>query len=156
MSGPLSLTTIAARPDLAPVVARWIWEEWGRPNGRPIERTLGRVASRTAQVGLEQCFVVLEGDTPAGTASLVAEDSDSRPDLTPWLASVFVDPAFRGRGHARVLVTAVESAARGAGVPTLWLFTETAASLYAALGWIPAGEIVEKGRPQALMRRDFR
>lgn len=156
MRGPLSLTTIAARPDLAPIVARWIWEEWGRAKGRPLERTEARVASRTALVGLEQCFVVLEGDTPAGTASFVAEDSDSRPDLTPWLASVFVDPAFRGRGHARVLVTAVESAARSAAVPTLWLFTRTAAPLYAALGWQAAGEIVEQGKPQLLMRRDLR
>jgi GNAT superfamily N-acetyltransferase len=156
MHGPLSLTTIAARPDLAPVVARWIWEEWGRAKGRPVERTVARVAARTARVGLEQCFVVLEGDTAAGTASFVAEDSDSRPDLSPWLASVFVDPAFRGRGHARLLVSAVESAARGAGVPRLWLFTETAAPLYASLGWQAAGEVIEQGRPNVLMRREFR
>jgi GNAT superfamily N-acetyltransferase len=156
MLGPLSLTTIAARPDLAPIVARWIWEEWGRAKGRPFERTLARVASRTAAVGLEQVFVVLEGETPAGTASFVSEDSDSRPDLSPWLASVYVDPAFRGRGHARLLVTAVEGAARSADMKTLWLFTRTAPALYASLGWQAAGEIIEDGKPQVLMRRDFR
>lgn len=151
----LSLTTIAARPDLAEPVARWIWEEWGRKKGRPFERILARVSSRTARVGLEQCVVLLDGDTPAGTASLVAEDADSRPDLSPWLASVFVAPAARGRGYARVLVTAVESAAREAGFPALWLFTDSAAGLYASLGWRDAGPLVENGKAYALMRRDL-
>jgi GNAT superfamily N-acetyltransferase len=151
----LSLTTIAASPRFAEPVARWIWEEWGRKKGRQFERTLARVSSRTAHAGLEQCFVLIDGEAPAGTASLVAEDADSRPDLSPWLASVFVDPASRGRGYGRVLVTAVESAAREAAIPTLWLFTDSAAGLYAALGWRDAGPLVENGKTYALMRRDL-
>jgi GNAT superfamily N-acetyltransferase len=91
-----------------------------------------------------------------GTASLVVDDAESRPDLSPWLASVFVAPEARGRGYARVLVTAVESAARAAGMPTLWLFTDTAEALYADLGWKPVGTIIEQGKPECLMRRDFR
>jgi GNAT superfamily N-acetyltransferase len=151
----LSVTTIAARPDLAEPVARWLWEEWGRKKGRPFERTLGMVSSRTAPRGLEQCFVLLDGEAPAGTASLAAEDADSRPDLSPWLASVFVAPEARGRGYGRVLVTAVESAAREAGFATLWLFTDSAAALYAGLGWRDAGTVLDQGRSYALMRRDL-
>lgn len=151
----LSVTTIAASPHLAEPVARWIWEEWGRKKGRPFERILARVSSRTAVTGLEQCVVLLDGATPGGTASLVAEDADSRPDLSPWLASVFVAPAARGRGYGRVLVTAVESAAREAAIPTLWLFTDSAAPLYASLGWRDGGPLTENGKTYALMRRDF-
>lgn len=151
----LALTTIAARPDLAEPVARWIWEEWGRAKGRPFERVLARVSSRTALRGLEQCMVLLDGEAPAATASLVAEDAVSRPELSPWLASVFVAPGLRGRGYGRVVVTAVESAAREAAIPTLWLFTDSAAGLYAALGWHDAGPLEEYGKTYALMRRNF-
>jgi GNAT superfamily N-acetyltransferase len=151
----LSLTTIAARPDLAETVAGWLWEEWGRKKGRPFEGVLARVSSRTALIGLEQCVVLLDGDTPAATASLVVEDADSRPDLSPWLASVFVSPTARGRGYGRVVVTAIESAAREAAIPTLWLFTDSAAPLYASLGWREAGPLTENGKTYALMRRDF-
>jgi GNAT superfamily N-acetyltransferase len=134
----LSLTTIAERPDLAAPVARWLWEEWGRRKG-----------------GLEQCFVALQDGAPVGTASLAAEDADSRPDLSPWLASVFVAPAARGRGYGRLLVTAVECAARSSGFGTLWLFTDGAAGLYAALGWRDAGTVEDHGRTYTLMRRDL-
>jgi len=151
----LALTTIADRPDLAEPVARWLWEEWGRKKGRPFERTHGMIAARTARQGLEQCFVALEDGAPVGTASLAAEDADSRPDLSPWLASVFVAPEARGRGYARVLVTAVESAARVAGFPTLWLFTDSAARIYASLGWVDAGTVADHGRGYVLMRRDL-
>jgi GNAT superfamily N-acetyltransferase len=151
----LAVTTIAASPHLAEPVARWLWEEWGRKKGRPFERILARVSSRTARNGLEQCVVLLDDATPAATASLVAEDADSRPDLSPWLASVFVAPAARGRGYGRVVVTAVESAAREAAIPTLWLFTDSAAGLYASLGWRDAGLLEENGKTYALMRRDF-
>jgi GNAT superfamily N-acetyltransferase len=151
----LSLTTIAERPDLAAPVARWLWEEWGRRKGRPFERTHGMIAARTARCGLEQCFVALQDGAPVGTASLAAEDADSRPDLSPWLASVFVAPAARGRGYGRLLVTAVECAARSSGFGTLWLFTDGAAGLYAALGWRDAGTVEDHGRTYTLMRRDL-
>ncbi|WP_144182903.1 GNAT family N-acetyltransferase [Elioraea rosea] len=149
----LALATIAERPELAPVVAPWLWEEWGRGKGRTLDQVLARIASRTARVGLEQTVVALEDGVAVATASLTAADADSRPELTPWLASVFVAPEARGRGYARVVVTAVESAARRGGFETLWLFTNSAPALYAGLGWQDAGTITEGGKPYALMRR---
>jgi len=151
----LSLTTIADRPDLAEPVARWLWVEWGQGKGRPYDHTRAMIAGRTSRIGLEQCFVALEDGVPVGTASLAAEDADSRPDLTPWLASVFVVPDRRGRGYGRVLVAAVECAARLGGFSMIWLFTDKAASLCASLGWCPAGSVEDHGRRYLLMRRDL-
>jgi GNAT superfamily N-acetyltransferase len=107
--------------------------------------------------GPEESFVLLDGDTPAGTASLAHDDLDSRPDLTPWLAGVYVPPAFRGRGHAAALVRHVEAAARAAGVGTLWLYTWTAAPLYARLGWVQTGleHEIKRNHQVVLMRRDL-
>jgi GNAT superfamily N-acetyltransferase len=91
---------------------------------------------------------------PIGTASLVHEDLESRQDLTPWLASVYVDPPFRGQGHARSLVRAIEATARARGVGRFWLYTQDAAGLYAKLGWIAAGTEQSGGHPVTLMYRD--
>ena len=49
-------------------------------------------------------------------------------------------PAFScrpstGKGIASALVPAIEDAARRLGYPTLYLFTTSAACLYAGLGW---------------------
>jgi GNAT superfamily N-acetyltransferase len=88
-----------------------------------------------------------------GTAGLRHDDLASRPDLTPWLAGVFVEPAARSRGYANALVRQVEAFAAAAGVPTLWLYTWTAAPLYARLGWQPVGPETDRGKDVVLMTR---
>ena len=89
-------------------------------------------------------FVALDdaGDI-VGTASLIFDDLDGDP-RNPWLASVFVAPAERGKGIATALVGAVEAKARELGYGRLYLFTDAAAALYAGLGW------------RVLERRDYR
>ncbi len=151
----VQVTTVREHPDTIQTVARWLWTEWAQRKGRPIERVIARLTARTATAGPEQTWVVLEGTTPVATASLVHDDLDTRSDLTPWLASVYVDPAFRGRGHAARLVRVVEQAARDAGISTLWLHTESAPGLYAKLGWIAVGPEVDHGHAVTLMRRDL-
>jgi predicted N-acetyltransferase YhbS len=88
-------------------------------------------------------FVALDDADIVGTASLIFDDLDGDP-RNPWLASVFVPAERRRRGIASALVGAVEAAARRLGYPRLYLFTTSAASLYAGLGW------------RALEQRDYR
>ncbi len=148
----LTIVSLEARPDLLPDVASWLWQEWGRRKGRTIDMVTARLAARPAG-GFEQSFVRLSGDVPVATASLVKADLDARPDLSPWLAGVFVDPRFRGQGHAAALVRRVEDAARAQGVTTLWLHTEHAAGLYAKLGWEAIGPEMDYQFAVTLMRR---
>jgi GNAT superfamily N-acetyltransferase len=149
----IEIVTTAARPELIPVVSPWLWREWGIRRGRTLEQVAASMARRVALQGPEQTFVLLDGGVPAATASLVHHDLDPRPDLTPWLASVFVHPEFRGRGHAPLMVRAVEASARAAGIATLYLDTNTAAPLYARLGWAVFGESVDLGEAVTLMQR---
>ena len=69
------------------------------------------------------------------------------------MAGVFVEPAFRGRGHATALIRRVEALAAEASVPVLWLYTAKAEALYAELGWESVGMEVDRGEPVVLMRR---
>jgi hypothetical protein len=85
-------------------------------------------------VGPPQTFVLLVNEQPVGTASLVAHDMDERPDLTPWLAGVFVIPEARGHRHPIRLVQSVEAACRSAGVGTVWPHTTNAERVYARVG----------------------
>ena len=150
---PYHLATLAERPDLLPTLTRWLRDH--HAPREPLARFAARIARRVSPLGPEQCFILLASGIPAGTASLTRRGLESRPDLTPWLANVFVAPAFRGRGHAPHLVAAVEAAARDADIPTLWLYTRTTERLYAALGWTPAGTFLREGDPVTLMRRDL-
>ena len=151
---PYAIVSTADRPELAEITARWRWEAFFRKHGRSFEDVLA-AAQRTAagaQV-MPRTFVLLADNAPIGTASLVAHDLDERPDLTPWLAGVFVTPAFRGQGHAARLITAVEDAAVGAAFPVLWLYTNTAARVYARAGWEHVETVQHNEKPYSVMRR---
>jgi len=149
---PPAIVNIATRPDLVPVVAGWLFEAFWRQEGYELADVV-EALKQSAAAGMPQSFVLIAGGEAAGTASFVAHDVDNRPDLTPWLAGVFVAPAHRGHGYASMLVKAVEQAARQEGVKTLWLYTNSAETLYARAGWERAGTISHLGVPKALMRR---
>jgi GNAT superfamily N-acetyltransferase len=145
------IVTTSDRPDLAPIVAAWLVKEFGYPGGRTPEQVTARILAPPN--GPEETFVLLEHDKPVGTASLTHDDLKSRPDLTPWLAGVYIEPSARGRGHATALVRRVEAFAATAGVSTLWLYTWTAESLYARLGWQRVGPETDRGKEVVLMTR---
>ena len=147
-----TIIAVPDRPDLAPTVASWLVEAFERrPGGRTVEEMAALLLA--PPIGPEETFVLLDGEVPAGTASLTHSDLASRPDLTPWLAGVFVLPAYRRRGHAAALVRHVEGFASTAGVQVLWLYTAAAELLYARLGWERVGLEQDRGQDVVLMRR---
>ena len=155
-TGRLAVTTIAKRPDLLPIVAHWLWREWWQRRGHSLEQTQTIYASCCTQVGAPQTFVLLADESPVGTVTLAKRDLDERPNLTPWLAGVFVVPEARGRGYVRHLLAAFDEACRAASIRTAWLYTNTAKRVYLRAGWQVAEVIQRQGKlPVTLMRRDL-
>lgn len=72
---------------------------------------------------------------PLGMASLVQRDGDMRPELGPWLASVFVHPNARRQGIADRLIEAIIRLARARGESRLYLFTPDCQALYERHGF---------------------
>lgn len=145
------IVTVSDRPDLAPLVARWRVDAFfAHPGGYTVEEMTALLLA--PPVGPKETFVLFDGGQPVGTAGLMRTDLETRPDLTPWLGGLFVEPAFCGRGHATALVWQVEAFALAASVPVLWLYTSTAEPLYRRLGWQRVGLEQENGQV-VLMRR---
>jgi GNAT superfamily N-acetyltransferase len=94
-----------------------------------------RMRARCGIGGVPTAVVALDDDGLCGSAFLVAQDVDDRPDLTPWLAGVYVLPGKRGRGIATALVGRVAEDASLLGHRALYLYTVSATALYARLGW---------------------
>ena len=150
------ITTTAERPDLVPIVAGWLWHEFWHWDGHTLQQTTAVVAASVTAKTLPRTFVLLLDGKPVGTASLSASDLAERPNLTPWLAGVYVVPEARGRGFAARLVATVEDACRSLGIPVAWLYTSTAERLYARAGWLEVETVQRPGKPAVtLMRRDL-
>lgn len=95
-----------------------------------------------------------EGE-PAGTCLLAPREIDPVHEVSPWLAGLFVAPAYRRRGVGAVLVRAIESEARQRGHTRLYLYTDTAEAYYQRLGWRTIDRANWKGFDTVLMARDL-
>jgi predicted N-acetyltransferase YhbS len=83
--------------------------------------------------------IAIEGHEPVGVARLVESDLESRPDLKPWLASVFVPGHKRNQGIGTTLCSEVVEIAKRCGFSRLYLFTPDRAPFYERQGWSVVG-----------------
>lgn len=132
----MHISYLAEHPHLIPALAGWHHAEWAHLNpGDTVEARISRMQKLLAKEQVPTAFVALQGETLLGSASLIDNDMDTRKDLQPWLASVYVAPEFRDRGVGSALVQRVVDEARALGIKTLYLFTPDRESLYARMGW---------------------
>jgi putative acetyltransferase len=96
-------------------------------------------------------LVVLDDDTAVGCGAVQAFDADGEHAGDGELKRMYVVPAARGRGFARVLLTCLEHVAREAGHPALRLSTgelqPEAMALYESSGYqrtAPWGKYVDQ------------
>jgi GNAT superfamily N-acetyltransferase len=152
----MQIELLADHPLLVRVISGWHFDEWSdRYPGTTRAAWTWELAGRCERDRIPVTFVAMVDSEPIGSASLVVCDMDTRPELSPWLAAVYVLPAFRRRGIATALVTHALTQARQLGVGQLYLWTDTAASLYSQLGRCPLGEESYKGKRVLVMVHDL-
>jgi len=88
-----------------------------------------------------------------GSVSLVRDDLPGREDLNPWLASLYVMPQFRGRGHGSRLVEEALRLFQSLGYDRVHLFTETAMPWFARFGFVVVDRALANNNPVTIMAR---
>jgi GNAT superfamily N-acetyltransferase len=149
------IVPISAVPEAVDALAGWHHAEWGTlMPGWTLESARAELASHLASPVCPTTLVALDPDSAvAGSVSLVIEDAAEFADLSPWLASLYVVPAQRGRGVGRGLVAAMLAHCRHAGIGAVHLFTPAHRDWYQRLGWTSLGLRLLAGRPVELMKR---
>jgi GNAT superfamily N-acetyltransferase len=146
---------LADHPLLVPQLARLHFEQWGylRPDETLKDRT-HRLEGCCGKGGVPAVVVALEEGVLCGSAMLIASDmAETRPELTPWLAGLYVVEAYRGQGYGSALVGRIESDASALGVERLYLYTPDAEDFYAALGWTVYERCEHLGQQVAVMSK---
>ena len=131
-------------PHYVPIIAFWNYREW-HIGKESFDEIIARYQRRLKRDAVPTTLIAIEDTMPVGSVSLKENDLPERPDLTPWLASLFVLADYRGRDIGRRLLRAGEASAAAAGVGRLYLFTHTAAGLYEKEGWIFMESITRPG-----------
>jgi len=121
---------------LIPIISHWHHEEWGYFNpGDSVEKRIAILQTHLGKKQIPTTFVSLSRGILLGSASLVVHDMDTRMDLYPWLANVYVTPEYRSQGIGTALVKRVVKEAVELGIEPLYLFTPDREGFYASLGW---------------------
>lgn len=154
MHDAITILRLDADSPHVPVVAQWTFMAWGHLHpGKTLQEAIEETAAECGTCGVPSVFVAMQGDIPVGTASLIADDMSIRPELTPWLASVFVIPEWRGRGIASALVQRVEAEAQASRLGQFYLYTPDQQALYQRLGWQPIEQLGYRGENVTVMSR---
>lgn len=140
-------------PHLIEELAELNFKEWGefRP-GDTLEARTERMRAACGKGAIPSVVVAIEDGRLLGGALLIDSDMKIRPQLTPWLAGVYVKAEDRGRGVASQLVNRIVDEAAALGVSQLYLYTDAAQSLYAQLGWEVIEELVYDDLPVTIMK----
>jgi GNAT superfamily N-acetyltransferase len=149
----ITIVSTSDRPDLIATTGVWRWEAFFVESMKlsEIVRLEGECASNGALV--PTVLVLLDELRPVGMVALCLDDLEERPDLNPWLAGLYVDPAHRGKGYALRLIDELETLARSSGIERLSLYTSTAQGLYSSAGWTTTETFERTGEIFCIMRK---
>ena len=131
----MKIVNLKEMPHYLDTLARWHQEEWGyfKPN-KTLAQRIERMQSHLLPEFIPTTFVASNHEL-LGSATIIEHDMDTRKELTPWLAGVYVAPEFRGQGIGSTLVLHVMEQARENMIERLYLFTPDREAFYARLGW---------------------
>ena len=131
-----TISDLRQRPEFFESVAERIWQTWWMPTGHPLEYIRGRLAENMQDTAIPLALVAHDGGVFLGTASVIACDLDERPDLTPWVAAVWVEETARGRGIGAALVEDATRACFALGFARAYLCARPRMTrFYERLGW---------------------
>src|SRR4051812_13873243 len=118
----IELSYLADHPALVEEIAPWLHAEWGWfTPGSTLESRRMKLREHLNREKLPLAVVAHANGVPLGTAALRARDMDTRGELTPWLASVYVAASVRRRGLGARLVERIEAEAQRLGFPRIHL-----------------------------------
>lgn len=124
---PLLIDYLIDHQDFIPPLAQWHHNEWAYLRlGASIESRIMRLRRCCGRREMPTAVIAFTKDTLLGSAVLVAHDLDTRMDLSPWLAGVFVALEHRRRGIGAALVQRIIDEATALGVQQLYLYTPSA------------------------------
>jgi N-acetylglutamate synthase-like GNAT family acetyltransferase len=132
----MTIEYLADHPEFLSILAEWQHAEWGylRP-GDSLEARTKRLRGEGERGRIPLTVVAHENGKVLGSASLIPHDMETRLELSPWLAGVFVGPDYRRKGIGAELVRRIMAEAASLKVPVLHLYTVHSQKFYANLGW---------------------
>lgn len=132
----MKIAYLADHHDVIPIISKWFYREWAYLYIKKTEDDVTKLISeRTNRDKIPIALVAFEGVELIGTICLKINDMDTKPELSPWLAGLYVKESWRRNGVGSSLVKAIEQKAFEIGTNRLFLYTPESEHFYSELGW---------------------
>jgi len=153
----MGIINLSKQPGYIPTLAKWHHSEWSYLNPQEnVQKRIDKMQTFLCSKLIPSAFIYKFSNELAGSAAIVENDMDTRMDLSPWLAGVYVAPVFRNKGIGSDLVRHVMGKAQNAGVESLYLFTPDKENFYQRLGWSLLAKDVYHKYPVTVMEVTFK
>ena len=140
------------KPEHLNQIAEWLYQEWGvNTEGSSLSKVKQKLETFKNINKIPINYVACKGEQLVGTFNLMQSDPPARKDLSPWFASLYVEPTFRNQGIGTLLVKHAVSIAKRFEIKKLYLCTPAQQKMYEKLGWKPIDEVKFRGKVVTIM-----
>ncbi len=136
-------------------LATWYFEEWGIQK----ERTIARLANIPNHDVLVQ-LVLKVGNRIVATGGLHHNTGltlifPKYKALSPWIAQLYTDKPYRGKGYGSLLLKMLEEFALKSGISQVYLFTSTAEKIYKKRGYKQIERVKYRNAENVVMEKNL-
>lgn len=150
---PFTISDLRQCPEFFATVAERIWRAWWEPAGDSLGYIETRLRENLNGSAIPFALVAHQGNEFLGTASAIASDVAKRPQFTPWIAAVWVEPHARRRGIGAALVSRAAQDCFALGFSRTYLCARAhRAGFYEKLGWTTIERHVGQNQLSVLIR----
>lgn len=141
------------------IITTWMYNWWGKRDGLSYDGVKCFMKHSLLKDRLPQTYGLFFNNTIIGMFQLTYEDLNVRPDIYPWLANVYIDEQYRGKGYSKILLKSIKDiASKTTDFSTLFLYTRHV-GLYEKFGWEFVSEIdtyMEESRIERLYKLNLK
>jgi GNAT superfamily N-acetyltransferase len=114
---------VREKPDIVKTAIEFFWTQWGSNSNFNFYRDCIERSCDT-QSDIPRFYIALEDNQIIGSYALLRSDLNSRQDLFPWFACLYVDPEHRGKNIGGQLQNHALNQVRQKGYENLYLCTD--------------------------------
>ena len=121
--------------EILDTTTKWMYDWWGKRKNYDYDKVYYYMKYSFNEDRLPQTYGMFLDDKLIGMYHITYNDLFIRPDIYPWIANLYIDENYRGKGYGGLLISSIkEKVLENTEFKEIYLYTEHE-NLYEKYGW---------------------
>jgi RimJ/RimL family protein N-acetyltransferase len=117
------------------IIVNWMYNWWGKEDNYTEEEVKEYIEHSFQKDTLPQTYGLYLDNKLIGMYQFTYRDLNTRPDIYPWLANVYIDEDYRGKGYSKIMLNTIgNNLKNNTSFKEIYLYTKYD-HLYENFGW---------------------